>query len=153
MLGKAIFSFTAMRAYPEDQIEEVYRSWLPKLERALHDPLGSLISSYGKAVREHGDASIEHFDELLADLKSASVVRNVICHGSWGKPDANGRSLPLFINKQVKKYNTWIDVAYLDQLQRHVSELACAVMNTVTNMGWQFIGSNGPGLKLTFRDK
>lgn len=144
-LGKAIFSFTAMRSYPDDQIQEAYRGWLKTLERALSDPLGNLIDSYGKAVRDHGDASIENLDELIADLRAAAVVRNVICHGSWGMPDDAGRSLPLFVNKRIEKFETPIDTAYLERLQRHTAELACAVINTVTHMGWQFPGSSGPG--------
>lgn len=144
-LGKAIFSFTAMRSYPDEQIEEAYRGWLKTLERALSDPLGNLIDSYGKAVRDHGDATIENLDELIADLRAAAVIRNVICHGSWGMPDDAGRSLPLFVNKRIEKFETSIDTAYLDLLQRHTAELACAVINTVTHMGWQFPGSSGPG--------
>jgi hypothetical protein len=144
-LGKAIFSFTAMRSYPDEQIEEAYRGWLKTLERALSDPLGNLIDSYGKAVCDHGDATIENLDELIADLRAAAVIRNVICHGSWGIPDDAGRSLPLFVNKRIKKFEIPIDTAYLDQLQRHTAELACAVINTVTHMGWQFPGSSGPG--------
>lgn len=144
-LGKAIFSFTAMRSYPDDQIQEAYGSWLKTLERALSDPLGNLIDSYAKAVRDHGGASIESLDELIADLRAAAVVRNVICHGSWGMPDDAGRSLPLFVNKRIEKFETPIDTTYLDQLRRHTAELACAVINTVTHMGWQFPGSSGPG--------
>lgn len=150
-LGKAIFSFTAMRSYPDDQLDGAYRSWLRTLERALSDPLGNLIGSYGKAVRDHGEASIANLDELIADLRAASVVRNVICHGSWGMPDDAGRSLPLFVNKRIEKFETPIDVAYLDQLQRHTAELACAVINTVTHMGWQFPGSSGPGNPILHR--
>lgn len=144
-LGKAIFSFTAMCFYPDEQIEEAYQSWLKTLERALADPLGNLIDSYGKAVRDYGDASIENQDELVADLRAAAVIRNVICHGSWGMPDDAGRSVPLFVNKRIEKFETPIDTAYLDQLQRHTAELTCAVINTVTHMGWQFPGSSEPG--------
>jgi len=144
-LGKAIFSFTAMRPYPDDQAQEAYQGWLKTLERALSDPLGNLIDSYGKAVHDHGDASIENLNELIADLRAAAVVRNVICHGSWGMPDDFGRSLPLFVNKRIEKFETPIDMAFLEQLRRHTAELACAVVNTVTHMGWQFPGSSGPG--------
>lgn len=144
-LGKAIFSFTTMRSYPEDQIEGAYQGWIRTLERAVSDPLGKLIESYEKAVRDYGTASIENLDELIADLRAAAVIRNVICHGSWGVPDDIGRSLPLFVNKRIEKFEPPIDIAYLDQLQRHTAELACAVINTVTHMGWQFPGSRGPG--------
>lgn len=56
-LGKAIFSFTAMRSYSEEDINEAYRVWLKTLERALSDPLGNLIDGYRKAVRDFGDTS------------------------------------------------------------------------------------------------
>jgi hypothetical protein len=49
-LGKAIFSFTATRHIAEDKVEEEFEKWLPTLEKALNDPLGGLIDSYGKAV-------------------------------------------------------------------------------------------------------
>jgi hypothetical protein len=42
-------------------------------------------------------------------------------------------------------WDTSIDIAYLQQIQRAVAELACEVVTTVTHMGWQFPGSRGPG--------
>lgn len=144
-LGRAIFSFTATRQYTEHEIQAAYEKWLPTLQRALSDPLGQLIDTYGRAVREHQDATIENLSELLADLRAAAVVRNVISHGSWRAPDESGQSLPLFINRQGERFDTPIDTAFLDKVQRHAGELACAVVNTVTHMGWQFPGSLGPG--------
>jgi len=38
-----------------------------------------------------------------------------------------------------------MDREFIDQVQRHTANLACAVINTVTQMGWQFPGSQGPG--------
>lgn len=147
-LGKAIFSFTAMRSYPDSQINAAYEKWLPTLERALSDPLAVLIDTYATAVREHGDATIANLSQLIDDLRSASTVRNVICHGSWALPDSAGRSMPLFVSRKLKKFETPVDIAFLDQLQRHTAELTCAVINTVTHMGWQFPGSNGPGERI-----
>src|SRR5207247_655119 len=72
VLGKAIFAFTATRPYDESEIQSAYEQWLPKLERALVDPLGGLINAYGKAVREHPGANIEHLDELLLALHKGS---------------------------------------------------------------------------------
>ncbi|MGC1861663.1 MAG: hypothetical protein WA733_11190 [Methylocystis sp.] len=145
-LGKAIFSFTATRQYPETEIQAAYEKWLPTLQRALSDPLGGLIDSYGKAVRENPKATISNLEELIEHLRKASIVRNVLCHGSWNRrPDEQGRSLPLFINKNNEIFETPIDLAFLVQVQRGATELACAVVNTVTHMGYQFPGSNGPG--------
>lgn len=97
-------------------------------------------------MREHGNATIANLDDLLADLKSASIERNVICHGSWQRsPDTNGFSVPLFVNRDGERFETPIDLNFLNQTQRHVVELSCAIINTVTTMGYQFPGSNGPG--------
>jgi len=145
-LGKAIFAFTGTRKYPsEAEAEAAFREWLPTLEKALSDPLGGLIDSYGKAVRQHGEATISNLDDLLHDLRKASSVRNVLCHGSWRLPDEAGRSIPLYVTKSGKIFQTPIDVVFLDQTQRHVTELAASVIDTVTHMGWQFPGSKGPG--------
>lgn len=144
-LGKAIFSFMATRPYSEDEIQQAYVDWLPKLERALTDQLGNLIKNFGQAVRDHPMATISNLDELLEDLRKASALRNVICHGSWRTPDANGASIPFFVNCHKEVFETAIDSPFLMQLQRHTGDLVCAVVNTVTHMGWQFPGSSGPG--------
>lgn len=144
-LCKAIFAFTATTRYEASEIEEAYKNWLPTLERALVDPLGNLIDVYGKVVRNNSDATINNLDELLDDLRNASKIRNVICHGFWGPPDANGATVPSFVNKQKKVFETPIDKAFLNQLQRSINGLACTVIDSVTHMGWQFPGSIGPG--------
>ena len=145
VLAKAIFVFTATRTYDEKEIEKAYADWLPKLERALKDPLRNLIDTYGKAVREHKNAKIDDLDGLLEKLRTASDIRNVLCHGSWRLPDAAGASVPFFANRQKMVFDTAIDRRFLDQIQQHTAELACLVINTVTQMGWQFPGSTGPG--------
>jgi hypothetical protein len=145
VLGKAIFAFTGTTRYPESEAEAAFDKWLPTLERALFDQLGGLIDVYGKAVRGNSEATVTNLDDLLGELRKASVIRNVLCHGSWGKPDANGKSLPLFVNRQKMVWDAPIDIAFLQQTQKAVAELACEVMNTVTHMGWRFPGSRGPG--------
>lgn len=145
VLGKAIFAFTATRRYPEIEAQAAFEKWLPTLERALIDPLAGLIDTYGKAVRDNAEATIKNLDDLLSELRKASVIRNVLCHGSWQTPDANGKSPPLFVNRQKMVWNTPIDIPYLQQTQKAVAELACEVVTTVTHMGWQFPGSRGPG--------
>jgi len=145
VLSKAVFSFTATRSYDEHEIQQAYAEWLPKLERSLIDPLGNLIDTYGKSVRDNPSATIENLDDLLDDLRKASKIRNVLCHGSWRKPDSNGASIPFFVNRQKEIFETAIDCQFIDQVQQHATNLACSVINTVTHMGWQFPGSNGPG--------
>ena len=145
VLGKAIFSFTGTKPYAESEVESAYAAWLPKLEHALTDALGNLINNYAKAVKEHPEATIENLDDLVSDLKKASEIRNVLCHGSWRLPNEQGAAVPFFVNTQKMVFETAVDIQFLKQTQRHVAELACAVVNTVTHMGWQFPGSSGPG--------
>lgn len=145
ILGKAIFAFTATRSYEKAEIAEAYDEWLPKLERALIDPLGNLIDAYGKAVRDNSDAVIENFDEILGDLRKASQMRNILCHGSWRLPDTSGASIPFFVNRKKEIVDSAMDCQFLDQVQKHTADLACVVINTVTQMGLQFPGSAGLG--------
>jgi len=145
VLAKAIFAFTATARYSEQEIEEAYSEWLSKLERSLSDPLGNLIDTYGRAVRDNQEATIEDLDELLDDLREASKIRNVLCHGSWRAPDVNGASVPFFVNRQKEPFETPMNHLSINQVQRHSVDLICSVINSVTRMGWQFPGSNGPG--------
>jgi len=50
---------------------------------AFWEQLGPLIDSFGKAVREHPEATLANPDDLLAALREASKVRNALCRGSW----------------------------------------------------------------------
>lgn len=145
ILGKAIFSFTGTRRFPANEVDAEYQKWLQLLERALSDQLGKLIVSYETAVRSHDAVDVPNLTELVADLRNAAVIRNALCHGSWRSPDAEGRSVPLFVNNKKEIFETAVDVVFLNQVQRHVAELSCDVINSVTQQGWQFPGSNGPG--------
>jgi len=145
VLGKAIFAFTATRKYSPDESDAAYRKWLPQLERALTDPLGKLAESYWTAARNNPAITTENVDELVDEIKKATFIRNVLCHGSWGTPNANGASVPLFVTRQKQVFETAIDIAFLEQVQAHIAGLACSVMDTVTHMGWQFPGGAGPG--------
>lgn len=148
VLAKAIFSFTGKKEIPEEEVAVALEKWLSTLEKSLADPLGRLITGYDTAVREHGCATITNLDDLIRDLRDASDLRNALCHGSWRKPDSQGRSIPFFFNRNLRKFETPVDVKFLDQTQKCAVRLACMVVSTVTYMGWQFPGSDGPGSPL-----
>jgi len=152
VLGRAIFAFTATKEYSEEAIAEALEKLLPRLEKALSDPLGNLIDVYAKSVREHQGATIENLPELVAYLRKAAEMRNVLCHGSWRIPNAEGASVPRFVNRQMMIFETAVDIPFLEQTQAHVAELACAVVNTVTHMGYQFPGGAGPGKPIWTRE-
>ena len=114
ILGKAIFSFTATKRYEAAEVDAAFEEWLPRLENALTNPLGNLIDQYGKAVREHPDAVVETLDDLLAHLREAARLRNVLCHGSWSTPDENGASIPLFVDRKLNVFDAPIDCTFLN---------------------------------------
>ena len=145
VLGKAIFCFTATRPFDAGEVDEAYREWLPKLERALTETLGGLIARFGTAVRDHPKADVPHLEEILDGLRAASRIRNDLCHGSWAPPDRAGASMPLFVERGGNVFDTAVDCAHLDRVRRHVAELSCTLISSVTSMGWQFPGSGGPG--------
>ena len=144
-LGKAIFALTATREYADDERQKAFEDWLPVLERALVNPLSNLIDEYCKAVRDHQSGEFEGFADLKKDLHDATLIRNVLCHGSWRVPDAEGRSVPLFVHKTKGRFQEPVDVKFLEQTQYAVKELVIAVINSVTRLGVQFPGSNGRG--------
>ncbi|MFN4287506.1 MAG: hypothetical protein ACK4E3_03285 [Brevundimonas sp.] len=149
VLGKAIFALTATRRYEEDEIDEAYLKWIPTLERAASDTLGGLIGLYDESLNDNPDVRFTNASDLIADLRKAARLRNVLCHGSWGVPSDDGSSLPFFIdNKEMMIFDTRIDVDHLVQTRKHVVELCCSVINSVMHMGWQFPGSSGPGQEI-----
>lgn len=145
VLGRAIFALTATRNYPPEEIDAAYEAWIPKLEKAFSDPLRGLAKRYGQEARDNQDACTELAETLVKDIKEAAELRNVLCHGSWGRPDSEGASVPLFVNRQKQIWRSKIDTAYLKRLQSHVAELSYRVIDSVTLMGWQFPGGAGPG--------
>lgn len=144
-LGKAIFAFTATRQYDESEIDAAYEAWPPILERALTDSLGKLADAYEKAARDNQKTITTNIDERVEDIKKLSKIRNVLCHGSWYPPDAEGKSVPRFVSKNMKKFETALDVEDLKKVQEHTVELICLVMETVTVTGLKFPGTNGLG--------
>jgi hypothetical protein len=144
-LCKAIFSFTATKHYEEEEIEAAFEKWIKLLERSLSDPLGALIDKYENALGNHSEATFAGIEELLKDLRALSSVRNAVCHGSWRPPNETGKSCLFYVNRKGERFDTEIDVAWLVQLQAHTVEVACGVVSSVTYLGWQFPGSNGPG--------
>ncbi|MBZ0151208.1 MAG: hypothetical protein K8J09_06710 [Planctomycetes bacterium] len=153
MLKKAVYALTGSCAAPtdEDAAKAAVEEWGELLGRALVNPLNPVIDTFAKAAKDHPEQRLQNLDEFVRNLRAAARIRNVICHGSWNAPDANGASRPFYVTGkpgEQQVFETPITVAWLDQLQAHTCELACEVVNTVTHMGYQFPGSNGPGRPL-----
>jgi len=150
MLKKAVFALTGTCPAPPDDAEAAAAvdDWHDLLQRSITDSLKPLIETFAKVARHHPESRHKNLDEFVDALRAAAKVRNVICHGSWGPPDQNGASVPFYVTGKPGKQaavETRVTVAWLDQLRQHAAELACEVVNTVTHMGYQFPGGNGPG--------
>lgn len=148
ILKKAIFALDATQAYSsEEELKNAYDKWSAKLETMMTDQLYKLTVSYQNATKNHQEFSSEAeiVNELVEAIKKASKIRNILCHGSWGVPDSNGKSIPFFMNRNLEILETQIDVAFLEQVQVHVTDLICDVINSITSKGWRFPSWNNPG--------
>lgn len=144
-LGKAIFAITATTEYSDEAVADAVEKWGGTLEAALTDALGAKINGYERAVKANDKIVLGNVEALIEDLRTASRVRNALCHGSWGLPDTNGASVPFFVDRKLRRFGDKVDISYLNRVRRHTIELTIAVINSVTGMGWQFPGSDGPG--------
>lgn len=147
VLVKAIFAFSGMREYRDEDVPQALHKWSRQLEAAVKGTLWPLAEAYGGQVKNHLSA-LPNVKDLVDDIKKASEVRNVICHGTWLPPDAEGGSRVHYVDKELRVFTTKIDVAWLNQTHTHVTDLIVAVINSVTAMGWQFPGSTGPGTSI-----
>jgi hypothetical protein len=145
VLGKAIFAFMATKEYTEEEALKSLEKWDKQLQQALTDTLWPLSEVYGKVVRDHHDANFTNVGDLVDDIKKASKIRNALCHGSWHAPDASGKADLYYFDKVDGKFGAPIDIPWLKQVQAHVVDLICNVINSVTVMGWEFPGGAGPG--------
>jgi hypothetical protein len=145
VLARAIFAVTATKRFSVSEPPVSYDAWQKTLEKALTDTLDPLIDKFSAEIRSHENNICENLDEFLKELRDCAKFRNVICHGSWQPPDENGRSVPFFVGRGLKVFESALGADELLQIQFVAGRLACEVINSVTVMGFQFPGTNGPG--------
>lgn len=150
VLKKAYFALTGTTPVAPEDAKKAVKKWGDDLERVMTKPLKYLAKDFGVAANAHPNTSKEHIGDLVADIENAADLRNVLCHGSWMVPDEEGKSLPRFskrdqVTGKVIQFSDKIDTEYLSQVQAHVADLICSVVDTVTQVGYQFPGSSGPG--------
>ncbi|HEY0866404.1 MAG TPA: hypothetical protein VGE01_03440, partial [Fimbriimonas sp.] len=106
-----------------------------------------------KEAQRHQDLALGNVRDLAEAIKAAAKVRNALCHASWhGSPSSDGGSTPFFVNRQMEIFDTRVDVEFLRGVREHVVELICAVIDSVTQMGWRFPGAGGPGAAIWHGD-
>ena len=148
-LRRAIFALTGDRPAPTDEAErqQAITEWSDRLTKVTTSTLVTLAKAFETAAQEHGRADMAHVSKLVRDIKDAADVRNAICHASWN-PITADCSQPLYIAavvagvREPSVFETSVDVAWLDQVQRHAAALACSTMDVVTTLGLAFPGTS-----------
>jgi hypothetical protein len=148
MLGKAIYALTGAKEFDPEGDPEAFNEWIKTLEKALTDQLGGLIISYERALAENQWTKGHDYSAQIAELQQAKDIRNALCHGSWDKPDSQGRTVPKFVNRKLNVFDTAIDVQFLKQTRSGLRHIICNVLDSVTSVGNQFPGSGSPGEQL-----
>jgi hypothetical protein len=145
-LAKAIFVITGNKPVSDlENIDNEVKKWADELLKAVSDTLGTLITKFEKAVDDSQNIEVANFKEFINQLRELCVWRNILCHCSWRAPDDEGKSVPLFINRNGDILKSKIDEDTLRQVMNSAAELSLEVINTITANGFQWPGSNGPG--------
>lgn len=145
MLGKAIYALTGAKEFDPQGDPEAFNEWIKTLEKALIDQLGGLIISYENALAENERTKGRDHSAQLAELREAKDIRNALCHGSWGKPDDQGLTVPKFVNRKLMVFETPVGVQFLKQTRSALRHVVCDILDSVTSVGYRFPGSESPG--------
>lgn len=144
-LQRAIFALSGDQPAPEDEAERqtALDAWQKDLEGALKATLGILAAGFERAVTNHPRADNDYAAQVVADIRATAPLRNAICHACW-QPVSAVVAQPFFVSRNLEVLESEIDIAWLEQLHRHVSQLALDVMDTVIATGLAFPGAAGP---------
>ena len=119
-LKRAIFSLTR-QGLGEDADDAALEKWLRRMEDIADDSLGTLIDSFGAAMRH---ARIRDRDVLYDILGELRLKRNLLCHASWRPGAQPGYWHPTFINTRGERFPD--DLSAEDVLQIHAETLRIA---------------------------
>lgn len=99
-LKRAIFSLTR-QGLGEDVSDAAMQKWLRRMEEIADDTLGTLIDSFGAALKQ---ANIEDRQPLIEALAAIRLQRNLLCHASWRPGKKPGHWYPTFINTRGERH-------------------------------------------------
>lgn len=119
-LKRAIFSLTR-KGLGEDFSDAALQTWLRRMEDIADDTLGTLIDSFGAAMRQ---AKLAARDDLYPELVRIRINRNLLCHASWRPGNQPGYWHPTFINTRGERYPD--DMSAEDVLAIHAQTLIAA---------------------------
>lgn len=99
-LKRAIFSLTR-QGLGEKATDRALQNWLKRMEDIADDTLGTLIDSFGAAMRQ---AEIKDHKTLTTTLSKLRLDRNLLCHASWRPGKQPGTWHPTFINTKGERF-------------------------------------------------
>lgn len=99
-LKRAIFSLTR-KELGEDVSEAAVQKWLRRMEEIADDTLGTLIDSFGAAMRQSRIPDSHSLTDALGEVR---LKRNLLCHASWRPGSQPGHWHPTFINTRGERY-------------------------------------------------
>lgn len=99
-IKRAIFSLTR-QGLGEDATDAELEKWLRRIDDIADDSLGTLIDSFGAAMKQ---ARIHDREVLLDHLGEIRLKRNLLCHASWRPGKEAGYWHPTFINTRGERF-------------------------------------------------
>lgn len=136
ILGKAIFTVASQKPIDTDRLDAL-NAWRKVLEKALTDTLNPLADEYLRVMKGHPAKLPGEVQDLVDSIKSAAVIRNALCHGSW-QPTGPDVARPFYVTKKLEIFSTDVTLDFLNQTRIHVGELALEVVSQVRGEGIEF---------------
>lgn len=130
-LKRAIFSLTR-QGLGEDASDEALEKWLRRMEEIADDTLGTLIDSFGAAMRQ---ARIEDRHILAEALDAIRLKRNLLCHASWRPGSQPGRWFPTFINTRGERHPDEMGAADVHAIHAETLKVARRVVSIMRATG------------------
>jgi hypothetical protein len=154
ILARATFALTSTRRFSSnEECEAAFANWRKELEGVLSGNLTHRIDNYERAAKSYPGLTIENLNELFTSLRRVIEIRNVLNHACWDQfPDEDGITVPRSFNRHKGRFTTPVGIKFLIDVRKFTAEVACEVINTITYMGWQFPGTDGPGVPVWRRD-
>jgi len=130
---------------PEGEAERqaALDAWQKDFEGPLKCTLWPLAPGFKRAVENHRRADKDYAAKVVANIRATAPLRNAICHARR-QPASAGVAKPFFVSRNLEILESEIDIDWLEQLHRHVAQLALDVMDTVTATGLAFPGTTDP---------
>ncbi|WP_022706691.1 hypothetical protein [Paracoccus zeaxanthinifaciens] len=130
-LKRAIFSLTR-QGLGEDATDQQLERWLKRMEDIADDSLGTLIDSFGAAMKH---ARIAEREVLVERLGVQRLRRNLLCHASWRPGRTPGAWHPTFINTRGERHPDDMTAEDIQEIHAETLRIARRVVSIMRETG------------------